>query len=79
MKIAKAPASSMDTYIKFLDKNLPLMCRAKDLVQIGLFTSHAAISRGKKMGNIPSHIEVNPRVTLFTKESVLEWVKQKWK
>lgn len=67
-----------DIYIEQLSKALPEICRVKDLVSAGIFSSPSEVCHYRKLGLLPPYIQLREggRI-LFTRDDIIEWIKSK--
>jgi hypothetical protein len=52
--------------------------RCKDLIDLGLYSSPAAVSLSIKNDNAPPYIRISPHKLLFPKVTLLAWLKSKF-
>lgn len=67
-----------DNYMEQLSEALPEICRVKDLVNTGIFSSPSEVCHYKKLGLLPPYLQLREggRV-LFNRIDVIEWMKTK--
>lgn len=68
----------LNDFILAFEKRLPDFSTSKQLVELGLFSSEATISRSRKTGTGPSYIQVSTGKILYPKRSVLQFVRERW-
>ncbi len=62
-------------YVQYLVKNLPELCRVKDLIKVGLYASGQSAYAARKTGRGPPFIHIPKRGILYEKYSVIEFIK----
>lgn len=70
--------TALEEYLEFLYRKLPIMCRTKDLLQVGLYRSEQAACAARRRGNCPDFIRTNARVVEYPRPAVLAYVKRRY-
>lgn len=67
-----------EEYILKIEKELPEMCRVKDLIKAGIFNSATAAVEARASGNTPGYFQMGKRGrVLYPRNAVLQWLREK--
>ena len=71
----------MNSYVETLEdieKKLPPLATAEDLVRAGLFPSISTVNRLRSMGKGPGYFRLSDRLVRYPRESVVKFLKDHW-
>jgi hypothetical protein len=67
-----------EEYISKIEKELPEMCRVKDLIKVGVFNSATAAVEARTTGNSPDYFQMSKRGrVLYPRNGVVQWLREK--
>ena len=61
-----------------LERELPDMCRVRDLIKAGIFNSATVACQARLSGNCPQYFQMRKRGTiLYPRSAVIQWLREK--
>ncbi len=69
---------SLTKFIAQLEKELPSLCRVKDLIKVGIMGSGPSASRFRAEGSSPNYFRFSDKFIRYLKADVIDWVKRRY-
>lgn len=64
--------------IEEIEKQLPSLATAEDLVKAGIFSSISTVNRLRVNGKGPGYLRLSDRLVRYPKESIIKFLKEHW-
>ena len=68
----------MKDFLKELEDKLPELASSRDLVDLGLYNSQAALHKARKDGYSPDYIQFSPGRIRYPKNAVIEFFEKRF-
>lgn len=67
----------IDDFIKEIESRLPELSSSTDLVQVGLYSSEAALCKSRQRGDTPAFIKMSAGRIRYPRKSVIDFLKKR--
>lgn len=68
----------MEDYLKYLEQNLPILCKVRDLVQMKIYASAQGASYARKTGDAPPFMYISGNGIVYPRETLLQWLRKRY-